>query len=702
MLKRSIILLCLLISSSVFSQLKTFDFLDHKLRKGDMKTLYDLAEYFDSEEKYVETLGYHIIHTTESNVAKRIVRENSMFLPTEIVIDTATSSQDFKKFLSDNRASLTFSKLADAFILTPFSERKTRYEIVALTPDKIQNLNTRRNELLNFAWVKDNEIDQLIKEKNPRALLEIASVLVKRRYHHDEYSYDQKDMTDLLSVLTNSYIAVPQEHNIMSYHIENDFYETSKVNLLTFFANHYKDYKWNATLNIFENPSLSIKKVDKETGLFEKLVSKNDTIALNAFIELSTSDIEKVTKLANEYDRSRIRANYNIPTFPYRFLKQLVLFTDYCKKEQIDFTGSETLQHKIATLQTNLSFKERRQLENELINFLTLDTVEAFEYWAAVYSNKWGFTYSAGRILDTFYSKNWNELVRTKKYLKNYVLKARWFKRLGIIGFCNLYLVKFTGATPEVLKALEEVSIDTEISSDIVTKAIKIAKTPIVYIEREKKSSHANSTERLKDFQSEFKKIMASQLDSTELKKKLNYAVSRITYEQIGEALKAIEAFPFKNYYLKYSFLERDFGFSHIPSITDNKNRADFLKNYQKYSEEEMYRYSLTQAGIEFTNADKTLNYDTIYEILKYDINIAFAGGGGGAQDNGVYAIIKILELTHKTTLGYPDKFCTSNSMYGCTSSDRAAAWRNYLKVNKLLQKEHNEPVSFAYEGKEK
>lgn len=106
----------------------------------------------------------------------------------------------------------------------------------------------------------------------------------------------------------------------------------------------------------------------------------------------------------------------------------------------------------------------------------------------------------------------------------------------------------------------------------------------------------------------------------------------------------------------------------------------------------------MKDAKIDFTDSNGKLDFDKIYEILKYDINIALAGGGGSTKDNGVYSIIKILELTFEATLGYPDKLCCSDNMYACNSRGRAGEWMNYLEVNNHLKKEHNEPVSFSYE----
>jgi hypothetical protein len=100
-----------------------------------------------------------------------------------------------------------------------------------------------------------------------------------------------------------------------------------------------------------------------------------------------------------------------------------------------------------------------------------------------------------------------------------------------------------------------------------------------------------------------------------------------------------------------------------------------------------------------FLNYDNnSLNYDKIYELIKYDVVVAFVGGGGGKRNNEVYALIKLLEIKYKTTLGYPQKLCNSQDSYACSSEDRATEWMQFLIDNKLLKLEHNQPVSFNQE----
>jgi len=693
-LKRNLLIILIFISANLFAQNERFDFLDWQLRKGDFNALTELSEYFDSKSELTEYLGYHIINTTESNVAKRLVKENSLFLNSEIIIDSTTSA-DFKKFLKENKRVIKFSKLANAFLITPFDKRKTEFEIIELTDFKWKSLNSERNRLLNLDWVKANKIDSLVNSRNPLALLQTASVLLKNRYRFNEYSNNEEDIVNLIQLLTKSQIAVQNESGELSYHIEKDFYDESKINLLIFFAHNYKNYKWDKSINAFRNNKLKSKPVDYEKQLFEMLSSKNDSIAQNAFITLTKLDAKRVSELSDQYRKADISENYILPTFSFRFLKQLVQLTNYSKENNIDFEGSNTLKNQIELLKTNLTFSERRQLEDKLINTLTLDNITAFEYWSLIYEKSWSLTYSAGRILDKFYSKNWDKLTQNPKYLETYLLKSRLFDDLGIIGFCNNYLIKFNGSSEQVITSIQNLNSTNPKVQSQIEKTLEIAKKPIKFKSEEKKTWYGNTSKNIENFKLSYAEIIQKQQDSSKLEDDISFLLSQIYYYQIGEALESVESLPIKNN-IKYSFLESDFGFSYIGGIESNKK--EFIETYQNLSEIELYKYYLNKAGIDIFDTNSQLDYNKIYEILKYDINTAFVGGGGSTKDNGVYSVIKILELTFKTTLGYPNKLCCSNNMYACNSRGRATEWMNYLKVNNHLKKEHNEPVSFTYE----
>jgi len=666
------------------------------LRKGDFNTLIEIAEYFDSKTDLTEYLGYHIINTNESTVSKRIVQENTMFLDSEIIIDSTTTTSDFKKFLTDNQKKIKFSNLANAFLITDFDKRTTDYEIVDLTEFKWSELNTKRNELLSLDWVKENKIDSLVKNKNSLALLEIASTFLKNRYRFNEYHNNSEEIINLIQLLTKSQIAVPNERGELSYHLEKEFYDEPKINLLIFFANNYKSYKWNESIKAFSNKNLERKTVDYESQLFEMLSSENDTIAQNAFISLTKLNPERVSELSDQYRKADISENYILPTFSFEFLKQLVQLTNYSQENNIDFEGSEKLKNQIELLKVDLTFSKRKQLEDILINELTLDNITAFEYWSLIYEKSWSLTYSAGRILDKFYSKNWNNLINNPKHLKTYLLKSRLFDDLGIIGFCNNYLIKFLGSSQETKTSIENLSSTNLKIQHQIDKALGIVNKQIEFKVKEKKTWNGNTFERIDDFDKSFAKLEKFSDTLNVFEDEIELLLSKIKYSQIEKAINTVEKLPLKDF-IKYTFLDRDFGFSFIGDFKESGVRKEFLLNYNKFSELDFHKHYLKKNNIDIVNTNKKLDFDKIYEILKYDIKTAFVGGGGSTKDNGVYAVIKVLEITFNETLGFPNKLCSSNGMYGCNSRSRAKEWMNYLEINDYLKKEHNEPVSFAY-----
>jgi len=613
---RIIILLLVLVSSNLISQNHRLYFLDWQLRNGDLNALFEVGEYFDSKTELTEYLGYHIINTNESNVAKRLIRENSMFLDSEIIIDSTITSKSFKYFLSKNKKNIMFSNLADAFLITPFDKRKTDFEIIELTKFKWNSLNTKRKELLNLDWVKENTIDSLVNSRNPMALLKTASVLLKNRNRFDEYDDNEEEIINLIQLLTKTQIAVPNESGELSYHLDKEFYEHAKINLVIFFANNYKKYNWDESINVFRNDELKIKVVDKEKTLFEMLSSENDSIAQNAFISLTKLDTQRVGDLSDQYRKADVSENYILPTFSFRFLKQLVYLTNYCKEKSIDFEGDEYLKSQIQLLKTKLTFNERRILEDKLINTLTLDNITAFEYWSLIYEKSWSLTYSAGRILDKFYSKNWKQLTTNPTHLETYLLKSKLFDDLGIIGFCNNYLVKFKGSSQQIIASIQNLSSTNLKVQGQIEKVKETTQIPIKLKVEEKKTWYGNTSEDIKDFGASFSEIIQKQKDSTELEDKISFLLSQIKYSQIGEALNSVEDLSIEDD-IKYSFLESDFGFSYIGKIEEMKNRKEFIKNYQKLSELELYKYYIGQAGIDFTNSSKQLDFDKIYDILK-------------------------------------------------------------------------------------
>ncbi|QNR24536.1 hypothetical protein [Croceimicrobium hydrocarbonivorans] len=670
--------------------------LESRLMSGDKSALFEIAPYFDSQKKLIEFLGYHKIETVESKIAKRIVRENTLFTKAEFVITDTSTTEQFSTFLNFNKDNIVFSKFATSFLITPLNKRSVTFELREVSNYKKQELQEIEGKLLSLKWVKENKIDSLIEQQNSISLLLIASELYKFRSRFSRYYFYEEEFTNLLQYLTGTEIGVEDEQKKISWHLDKDYDPISKLNLLIYFSKYYSDYNWDVNKSVFLKPNYQVKPLRKEDLLFQLLSSESDSIALDAFIQLTICNPTNVTQLAEEYQRAGIEENYSIPSFPYRFLKQLVLLTEYCNANDIDFVGTEKLRNSVSLLQSQLSFTERRKLEDEIINSLTLDDITAFEYWAIIHQKSWGLTYSAGRILDIFYSKNWSILLAKHNYLSCHLKKAALFDELGIIGVCNNYLNKFSASSESDLIHLKTMqTVDKDVESQIVKVLIQINNSDL-------NKGHGvvswdgNRDYEVKNLEKQLDDLMTNVKDSSETDDKISEILSQINYNQISIALEAIEDYPFDTKWEKYSFMERDWGFFMAGDFKLKETREEFLELFYQYSEYELYAYYLNIAEIDY-QTDAELDYDKIYELLKYDVIVAFVGGGGGTQDNEVYSLVKLLELTFNTTLGFPKKLCNSNNMFGCDSDERAKAWMSYLSEKKLLKQKHDEPVSFHF-----
>lgn len=685
----------LLLHAQVGNQVEQLYQLEKRMMWGDKKALTEIAPYLDDTTGVVEYLGWHRLEVPVNEIAQRIILENCIFTHEEIIIDTNTTYKIFRDFLEVNDKKISFSKLANAFLITPLEKRQVPFEVKEISETKREELNKTKEKLTQPDWVVFNGIDYMIERRDPYALLLIASEFYKVRNRFNRYNFNEKQYLDLLQYLMQCTVGVENEKKEISWQIEEEFYPDASLNLLIYFSKYYEKYSWDAQKNCFSNDSFSLNKVSREEILFEYLIRDNDSLAIDAFIRLSESDQSKVIPLAKQYqEKYHFDNNGALPTFPFKFLMQLPVLTEYCRNNYIDYKGSKELQTDIELLKHSMPFEERYKLENKLINTLTLDDITALEYWTII-DEGWGLTYSTGRILDIFYSNNWDKLLADKKHLDLYLKKSKLYKELGIIGVCNLYLKKFMNSSLETKTKLEKYHSD---DADIRNQAELASKQDISTLQRKPTTSwEGNHDEDTPNLKEKLHRLTTHVSDSSANDKELNIILSKISYQQIAIALKGIADYPFKNKWCKYSFMQRDWGFFNVGNFDKKEIREQFLQIYSKHTEYGLYAYYLDSAGIDYKLANNSLDYDKIYEMLKYDEVTAFVGGGGGKQVNEVYSLIKLLEITFKTTLGFPKKYCNSQCTYGCRADKRAEAWMKYLQENNLLQKGHNTPISFMY-----
>jgi len=364
-----------------YSQSKIYK-LKQKLESGQKNAFYELASYLDSHKKLAEFLGHHYLETEESSLAKRAIEENSIFTNQEIIIDSISSSKQFLDFLRKNDGKIKYSTEIQAFYITPIARRKESVEFRELPKAKFEKLSKRIPKILQHDWATNAGIDVLIQQNKPESLLKICEEFYRRRDKFNFYNPNKDDLYDVLSFLIRKDIGLIGRNNGLTWNTTDfNFDNNSILNLLIYFSKNYKNFVWNDSEKYFINKNLQSEKIDNIADLFEDLYNENDTIALNSYIKLSQSNSKRVGELSTEKTKNFLDGtNYVIPMFPFRFLIQLSLLTEYCHHNNIDFLGNDVLKSNIEKLSSKLTFAERRKLENQLIDDLKPEEITPLEY----------------------------------------------------------------------------------------------------------------------------------------------------------------------------------------------------------------------------------------------------------------------------------------------------------------------------------
>ncbi|MES2777934.1 MAG: hypothetical protein V4722_27385 [Bacteroidota bacterium] len=506
---------------------------------------------------------------------------------------------------------------------------------------------------------------------------------MKQRAKWNIYNFNDETYVECFRYLTHVDFAVPDSDSSLNF----TYYLTSeckRTSLYSYFYYHYKDYQWNDSLHYFVNTRELPAGRSELYELFESLKSPNDSIALLSFSRLCKSDPAGVARIAKEVSIDRSGLNENLPRFSYTFLPAIANLISYYGRNKIAYEPLGELEMDLKALATDTSFKRRYELEELLISKATVDDIYAIEYFGVLNADNFDCTYSIGRILDKWYSKNWNVVCSNKQHLAAYLKKSEQFDNLGIIGNCNKYLRKFRYASPSVLDSVKAI-LTPGTDSDIVKSATLIMAQlrspgkevlpPIKRWDGEKEYHIANPAFKMQ-------LVIQSTVKKDEKRSKIEKMSGMITYGQIGSVVKQLLKDTVLENYSKFSFLGSDFGL-YLENL-ENKTIDSFLNKYHHLSQKDLYLTNLLALGIN-VESQGVYNYRQMYEILKYDVAGAFAGGGGGLRDHNVYQVIKLLELKFGTTLGFVNKLCSWQGIWGCDCSKRARYWMTYLKEKKLV-----------------
>lgn len=674
-----------------FSQTRELDSLRSQMFKGNIEALKSSIKYLDSKKVVTEFLGHHKLNTQERQIAARYITENCFFGRESLLSEDSMSSTKFADFLATNQ--ITFDEDIGYFILKNQNPDSSKYELFKTNTSVIDSINNEFNKSLPQI-MRESGAAWSYSLHNPQCLLLLAQYFLKQRTKWNIYNFNDDEYVKCFRYLAHLDFAVQDVDSSINftYHLTSEFKRRS---LFNYFYYHYKDYQWNDSLHYFINTVETPRSKNELTELFESLKSSNDSIALSSFAKICESEPIEVAQLSKQFSVDEYNDNYSLPTFTYKFLPVISNLTSYYRKKNITYYPSPEINIILETLLMDNSFKTRYELEELLINKTTINDIYAIEHFGLINENNFQCTFSIGKVLDKWYSKNWKEVYSDKKHLEAFLKKSKKFEELGIIGICNKYLQKFKNITSPILDSVVAL-LNTSTDPDILKSAtfvmthyqspIKEVLDPIKIWDGEKTYSIVNPSYKIQQ-------VIKSSTAKDEKENKIEEISGMITYEQIGIFLKEILKDTTLDNYSKYNFIESDFGFN-LDNL-ENNTIDSFLNKYYLLSKKDLYFTNLLSLGIDLRNKG-SYNYQQIYEILKYDVVDAFVGGGGGRRDNNVYQVIKLLELEFGTTLGFVNKLCSWQGTWGCNCSKRARYWMNYLKEKKLVLTDNTEPSSIS------
>ena len=180
---------------------------------------------------------------------------------------------------------------------------------------------------------------------------------------------------------------------------------------------------------------------------------------------------------------------------------------------------------------------------------------------------------------------------------------------------------------------------------------------------------------------------------SDEAKASIQEAIlARIKYSDIGSVAIYFENLSCKPGYNPTAFLFKDFG---IPFFNaDKENISLLIDNHRIMNQYDFYKFYLKRFGVDFMKDNEALDFNKIYNILKFEIVAPFTGGGS-QRDYFTYGIIKVLELHFETRLGFHEKLNENQSFYTYSAAKRATKWMHYLESKKLVSPDPSVPSSF-------
>ncbi|MGK0389604.1 MAG: hypothetical protein ACI94Y_002348, partial [Maribacter sp.] len=294
--------------------------------------------------------------------------------------------------------------------------------------------------------MRENAIREMMATKNPRALFYLSATLFAER---NGGILDRKILEDEFERYLDIYIKVLDNgvfKSIKDKKKSKDFF----FNHAIYWSVHYKDYEYDADRRLFINIKLEEENEASATRLFKKLTSENNEEVFNAFRNLSHFSPTLLIDLKDRYRTVLRRTNIELPDFRYGFLENIALLHEFCEIEGISIKFNPILVSDIELLKKEIPIQERYKIENSVIKKLQISDLTALEIEALVYSKNLEFSFSVSRILDIYYSNNFDKIIGDYAQLRLFLKKSVLFSSIGVGGISNKYFSKVEMVKDEI------------------------------------------------------------------------------------------------------------------------------------------------------------------------------------------------------------------------------------------------------------
>lgn len=583
--------------------------------------------------------------------------------------------------------SLTYSSECTCWYKTPFEKREIEFEYAPLLKNEL-DIHRKQLQYLDIDSVVQLRIDSLLEIQDPFVFVELTRYALSRRrsFYNTDY------IKSYINTLIGAEIYVQNATGKINNHNEYDYHRVELFNYYSFWLQNHKAFQWNDSTQYFEAPSLQKRRITEMDIIIDQMNSKNDSLAMRAYRELINSNFKINFSYYNKPSVNRKA----LPIYWDSFLRQIRIINNYLKEENLKATLTKEQSDLTKRLLEDISYSERRSIENSLIKSLDPISITAFEIEMLCEQQNKNVQHSATRIFDIFYSKNWDLIWNNEQFILLFLKKAYCLNQISIVGVCNNYAYKLENCTKDELSRLKELaksSGDFAIDKQIETIIKNQGKFKTKY-KANSNPHYPNGFKNRKEMDSILSVFINQKLDTNgKYSSEYSRVLNRIPYKLKSQLIIDLDEKEFSNNYKYWErFCNNDLGLM-IDCLDDSVCRLELKKNLKNLSELELYEHYLNKQEIFIRKSNGLLDYNVIYDILKYDITQSFTGSSS-LQQHGVLSCIRVLEIEFDEIFGFKESGTTYEASNTANIINLAACWRDKLIEEKLVY--DVTPISFV------